>query len=126
MEKQIVINADIFILFKTLLDDMIQNAGGKTRKILTELRIGLQSDSSLRDSLDEVSYLENSKNSDPIVIAVCYFFIARSFSKRSDFIISLELLERAEMLLMESQPDLAELLKKEIYVLKMAYHYSEN
>jgi hypothetical protein len=55
-----------------------------------------------------------------------YYFLAKIFAKRKDFALSLNLLEKSESHLTRQNSDLAQMLNKEIYMIKMAYHYSDN
>lgn len=126
-KKEVIINADIFNVFQGLLEELIAKNTGDTQNFLQELKLHLTNfDRSVEPIISWVKTLEKEKKPNFLIIGVAYFFISKIFSKRKDFTLGLNMLEKAEKFLDQHDKTLSRLLAKETYLLKMAYHYSDN
>jgi hypothetical protein len=125
--KEMMINADVYLIFQNLLDDLMESSTPEIKNVLQELKHwSLNSEQIMESIIPQIQKIESHKKAEPLVIGVMYYFLAKIFAKRKDFALSLNLLEKSESHLTRQNSDLAQMLNKEIYMIKMAYHYSDN
>ncbi|PKL13115.1 MAG: hypothetical protein CVV50_03760 [Spirochaetae bacterium HGW-Spirochaetae-6] len=126
-QSEIIINEESYLLFSELLHGFIQKNTGDLKQLLTSLkRLVFQNDSYIENFWYNFRKLERENKIDALLKGIIFYFVAKIYSRRKEFSLSLNLLEQAEQLLAPLVEEAVMALRKEIHILKMAYHYTEN
>lgn len=126
-QSEIIINEESYLLFSDLLYGFMQKSTGDLKQLLASLkRLVFQNDSYIEHFWHNFRKLEKENKIDVLLKGVVFYFVAKIYSRRKEFSLSLNLLEQSEQLLAPLVEDAAMALRKEIHILKMAYHYTEN
>ena len=127
-KPDIMINPDVYDIFIQELNKLYQNVENPARKLLKELLLIIQqNNTSIEPFYFQLRQFQKNTTLDPLTAGVIYFFIAKFYAFRKDFGVSLTLFEQAEQYLEISKtPDLAKIIHKDLYVLKMAFHHTDN
>lgn len=126
-KKEMRLNSDVYQIFSGRLFELQGVSRGEPQSLLFELQGFLDSGATdVEGFFEKFLALEKAKKLDALTLGVVYFFLARIYSRRKEFALSLSLLEKSEAYLAEENQELSLLIGKETYVLKMAYRYSDN
>jgi len=128
VEKRVTINYDSYLFFKTILENEIDHSPeGEAKNLLKEIYWHIQTNSTFVEGVyQRVKKLQKGKKLDEFSLGVIDYFLARIFAQRKEFHISLKLLREATDLFKDREPVYLEALNKEISILKLADHYTEN